>query len=112
MQAEAARQQSHGNYGKLGQGTVGMHPPGMRMTNHMNASKPQHAGGINVGGPNPGNNMMNDWNNGPRFANPNVNPNAMRSPNPGQMVASNQMQPTQVIKNNILKTFILNDLLI
>jgi E1A/CREB-binding protein len=102
VQAEAARQQSHGNFGKLGQGTVGMHPPGMRMTNHLNpnVSKPQHASGINVGGPNPGGNMMNEWTNGPRFSNPNVNnPNAMRSPNPGgQMIAPNQMQGNQVRK--------------
>lgn len=98
MQAEAARQQSHGNYGKMGQT---MHPPNMRMPNHLNpnVSKPQHAAGINVGGPNPNANMMaNDWNNGPRFSNPNVNnPNAMRSPNPGaQMVAPNQMQGNPV----------------
>ncbi|KAG5682698.1 hypothetical protein PVAND_012032 [Polypedilum vanderplanki] len=97
VQAEAARQQSHGNFGKLGQGTVGMHPPGIRMTNHLNpnVSKPQHAQGLNVG--NPGGNMMNEWSNGPRFANPNVNnPNAMRSPNPGgQMIAPNQMQGNQ-----------------
>lgn len=99
VQAEAARQQSHGGYGKLGQSTVGMHPPGMRMANHLNpnVSKPQHAG-INVGGPNPGANLMNEWNNGPpRFNNPVNNPNAMRSPNPSpQMVVPNQMQGNPV----------------
>lgn len=97
VQAEAARQQSHLNYGKLGPAT-GMHPPGMRMTNHMspNVSKPQHAvgtGGINVG-PN-SNANMGDWNSGPRFGQAN-NPNAMRSPNPNQMIQQNQMQGNQV----------------
>lgn len=98
MQAEAARQQSHGNYGKLGQGTVqGMHPPGMRMNMNPNVSKPHAATGINVGGPNPNANMMNDWNNGPRFGNPGPG-NAMRSPNPNQMIPQNPMQANQVRK--------------
>lgn len=99
VQAEAARQQSHVNYGKLGPAS-GMHPPGMRMANHMNpnVSKPQHAvgaSGINVGGPNSGGNMMGEWNSGPRFNQAN-NPNAMRSPNPNQMMQQNQIQGSQV----------------
>lgn len=71
------------------------------MPNHMNpnVSKPQHAAGLNVAGPNAGGNMMgNDWNNGPRFQSPNMNnQNAMRSPNPsGPMVPPNQMAGNQV----------------
>lgn len=81
--------------------TSGMLPPGMRMTTHMNPnlSKPQHAavgavGGIGVG-PNTGGNMMSDWNN-PRFNQVN-NPNAMRSPNPNQiMQQQNPMQGNPV----------------
>jgi hypothetical protein len=97
VQAEAARQQTHTNFGKMGPG-AGMHPPGMRMPNHMNpnVSKPQHAigaAGMNVG-PNAGGNMMGDWNSGPRF-NQQTNPNAMRSPNPNQMM-QNPMQANQV----------------
>lgn len=84
----------------MGQGAVpSMHPPGIRM--NMNPNVP-HAG-INVGGPNPNANMMNDWSNGPRFGNPGPNANAMRSPNPAQMVAQNPMQGNQVN----LKTFLL-----
>lgn len=76
-----------------------MHPPGMRMATHMNpnVSKPQHAvgaGGINVG-PSSGGNMMGEWNSGPRFNQAN-NPNAMRSPNPNQMMQQNQIQGNQV----------------
>lgn len=71
-----------------------MHPPGMRMNMNPNVSKPHAAAGINVGGPNPNTNMMNDWNNGPRFGNP--GPNAMRSPNPNQMIPQNPMQGNQV----------------
>lgn len=98
VQAEAARQQTHVGYGKLGPAT-GMHPPGMRMANHMNpnVSKPQHAvggAGINVG-PGAAGNMMGDWNSGPRFNQAN-NPNAMRSPNPNQMMQQGQMQGNQV----------------
>ena len=103
MQAEAARQQSHGSYGKLGQGTLpGMHPP-MRTNMNPNVSKPHAATGINVGGPNPNANMMNDWNNGPRFGNP--GPNAMRSPNPNQMIPQSPMPVNQVV--NMLKTLLL-----
>lgn len=70
-----------------------MHPPNIRM------NMPNVATGINVGGPNPNANMMNDWNNGPRFGNPGgPNANSMRSPNPAQMVGQNQMQPNQVRK--------------
>lgn len=98
VQAEAARQQNHVGYGKLGP-VAGMHPPGIRMANHMNpnVSKPQHAvggAGINVG-PGSAGNMMGDWNSGPRFNQPN-NPNAMRSPNPNQMMQQTQMQGNQV----------------
>lgn len=82
-----------------------MHPPNMRMANHMNpnVSKPQHAvgaAGINVA-PNAGG-MMSDWNSGPRFNQPS-NPNAMRSPNPNQMMQQNQMQGNQVRLDNDIK---------
>ena len=77
-----------------------MHPPGMLMAaNHMNlnASTPQHAvgaGGINVG-QNVAGNMMRDWSSGPSFNQAN-NLNAMRSPNPSQMIPQKQMQGNQV----------------
>lgn len=75
-----------------------MHPPNIRM--NMNPNVPPHAagaGGINVGGPNPNANMMNEWsNNGPRFGNPGPAANALRSPNPTQMVGQNPMQGNQV----------------
>lgn len=84
-----------------------MHPPGMRMANHMNpnVSKPQHAvgaSGINVG-PNAAGNMMGDWNSGPRFNQPN-NPNPMRSPNPNQIMQQNPMQGNQVRFEGILRS--------
>ena len=76
-----------------------MHPP-MRMQMNPNVPNPHAASGINVGGPNPNANMMNDWNNGPRFGNPSQNTNTMRSPNPTQMVSQqNPMQGNQVRKN-------------
>lgn len=77
-----------------------MHPLGMRMPNHMNpnVSKPQqgvNAAGMNVGGPNASGSMM-DWNaGGSRFGNM-VNPQAMRSPNPNQILQPNQMPGNQV----------------
>lgn len=73
------------------------------MTNHMNPnmSKPQHAavggGGIGVG-PNTGGNMMSDWNN-PRFNQAN-NPNAMRSPNPNQIMQQQQQQQQNQMQGN------------
>lgn len=75
-----------------------MHPPVMRMGMNPNVANPHAATGINVGGPNPNANMMNDWNNGPRFGNPNSsqNTNALRSPNPTQMVSQNPMQGNPV----------------
>lgn len=84
-----------------------MHPPGMRMTNHINPnmSKPQHAavsaGGIGVG-PNTGGNMMSDWNN-PRFNQAN-NPNAMRSPNPNQIMQQQQQQQNPMQVNQVRKS--------
>jgi len=86
-----------------------MHPPGIRMANHMNpnVSKPQHAvgaggGGMNVGGPNVGGNMMTDWPNiRPGFQNQaNNNLQVMRSPNPNQMLQPNQMQGNPVRANS------------
>lgn len=98
IQAEAGRQSSHASYGKLNP-TGTMHPPGMRMQNHMNpnVSKPQLP---NVNTMNTGQQgMMNEWNNGPRF--PGQQNNQIRPNNPNQIMQ--QQSPMQVNQVRIKK---------